>query len=45
MSEEDRPVAAAPTFASKPAPTPSKSIDNDDDEDVMSYFKKIAQEE
>jgi hypothetical protein len=45
MSEEDRPVAQAPTFASKPAPTPSKSIDNDDDEDVMSYFKKIAAEE
>jgi len=45
MSEEDRPVAAAPTFASKPAPTPAKSLNNDDDEDVMSYFKKIAAEE
>jgi hypothetical protein len=43
MSEEDRPVAAAPTFASKPAPTPSKSID--EDEDVMSYFEKIAKED
>lgn len=45
MSEDPMPVAAAPTFASKPAPTPSKSIDTDDDEDVMSYFQKIAQEE
>jgi hypothetical protein len=45
MSEEDRPVAQAPTFASKPAPTPAKSLNNDDDEDVMSYFKKIAAEE
>jgi hypothetical protein len=44
MSEEDMPVASAPKIASKPAPT-SKSIDNDDDEDVMSYFQKIAQEE
>jgi len=44
MSEEDRPVAQAPTFASKPAPTP-KAVVEDDDEDVMSYFQKIAQEE
>jgi hypothetical protein len=44
MSEEDRPVAAAPTFASKPAPAP-KAVAEDDDEDVMSYFKKIAQED
>jgi hypothetical protein len=44
MSEEDRPVAQAPTFASKAAPTP-KAVVEDDDEDVMSYFQKIAQEE
>ena len=42
--QEDRPVAAAPTFASKPAPAP-KAMAEDDDEDVMSYFKKIAAEE
>jgi hypothetical protein len=42
--QEDRPVAAAPTFASKPAPAP-KAVAVDDDEDVMSYFKKIAAEE
>lgn len=40
--EEDRPVAQAPKLASKPAPV-AKSMD--DDEDVMSYFQKIAQEE
>ena len=42
--QEDRPVAAAPTFVSKPAPAP-KAVAVDDDEDVMSYFKKIAAEE
>jgi hypothetical protein len=42
--EEDRPVAAAPKFSSKPAPT-MKSVDSDeDDDDVMSYFEKIAKE-
>jgi hypothetical protein len=40
--EEDRPVASAPKMASKPAPV-AKSMD--DDEDVMSYFQKIAAEE
>ena len=43
--EEDRP--SAPAFvpkASKPAPQ-AKSADADDDEDVMSYFKKIAAEQ
>lgn len=46
MSEqEDRPVATAPAISSKPAPVPSKSISVDDDDDVMSYFKKIAQED
>jgi len=40
--EEDRPVASAPKMASKPAPV-SKSMD--DDEDVMSYFQKIAKED
>ena len=42
ISEEDRPVAAAPAFVSKPAPT-AKSVD--EDEDVMSYFEKIAKED
>jgi hypothetical protein len=41
--QEDRPVAAAPKVASKPAPKMPEI--NDDDEDVMSYFQKIAQEE
>ena len=41
--QEDRPVASAPKIASKPAPTP-KSVAEDDD-DVMSYFEKIAQED
>jgi hypothetical protein len=41
--DEDRPVASAPKIASKPAPTP-KSVDEDDD-DVMSYFEKIAKED
>lgn len=43
--EEDRP--SAPAFvpkASKPAPQ-AKSADAEDDEDVMSYFKKIAAEQ
>jgi hypothetical protein len=37
-------VAAAPQIKSAPAPK-SKEVSLDDDEDVMSYFKKIAQEE
>jgi hypothetical protein len=41
--EEDRPVAQAPKIASKPAPAP-KAVAEDDDEDVMSYFQKIANE-
>ena len=41
--QEDRPVASAPKVASKPAPKMPEI--NDDDEDVMSYFQKIAQEE
>jgi hypothetical protein len=41
--DEDRPVAQAPKFASKPAPTP-KAMEEDDD-DVMSYFEKIAKED
>jgi hypothetical protein len=44
MAEEDRPVAQAPTFTSKPAPAP-KAVMEDDDEDVMSYFQKIAKED
>ena len=38
--QEDRPVAAAPKIASKPAPKM-----DEDDEDVMSYFEKIAKED
>jgi len=41
--EEDRPVAAAPKIASKPAPSIASA--SDDDEDVMSYFEKIAKED
>jgi len=41
--DEDRPVASAPKIASKPAPAP-KALEEDDD-DVMSYFEKIAKED
>ena len=41
--EEDRPVASAPKVASKPAPKMPEI--NDDDDDVMSYFEKIAKED
>jgi len=41
--EEDRPVAQAPKIASKPAPKMPEV--SDDDDDVMSYFEKIAQED
>jgi hypothetical protein len=41
--EEDRPVAAAPKIPSKPAPSIASA--SDDDEDVMSYFEKIAKED
>ena len=41
--DEDRPVAQAPKIASKPAPAP-KAMEEDDD-DVMSYFEKIAKED
>jgi len=43
IAEEDRPVAQAPKIASKPAPAP-RAIEEDDD-DVMSYFEKIARED
>jgi hypothetical protein len=45
--EEDRPVARAPEHRAAPTPTPSasKPAPLDDDEDVMSYFTKIAQED
>jgi hypothetical protein len=47
MAEEDRPVAAAPAFTAKAAPSAgaSKPAPADDDEDVMSYFEKIARDE
>jgi hypothetical protein len=41
--QEDRPVASAPKIASKPAPKMPEV--SDDDDDVMSYFEKIAQED
>jgi hypothetical protein len=44
IAEEDRPVASAPKIASKPAPAP-KAMEEDDDDDVMSYFEKIAKED
>ena len=45
--QEDRPVAVAAEPKSAPAFTPkaAKSAPMDDDEDVMSYFQKIAQED
>lgn len=44
-ADEDRPATiAAPTFTSKPAPAP-KAVAQDDDDDVMSYFEKIAKED
>ncbi len=43
--EDEAPRSApAPSFKSKPAPAP-KAMNNDDDEDVMSYFQKIAKED
>lgn len=44
ISEDDLPVAKALPIASKPAPTP-KAVVEDDDDDVMSYFKSIANED
>jgi hypothetical protein len=46
--EEDRPSRAAPEPKSAPAFTPKASAKpamEDDDDDVMSYFEKIAQED
>ena len=46
--EEDRPVRAAPEAKSVAAPAPKASKPSpmdDDDDDVMSYFEKIAQED
>ena len=42
--EEDRPVASAPQIESKPAPTMKSVSSDEDDDDVMSYFEKIAKE-
>ena len=41
--DEDRPVASAPKIASKPALKMAEVTDDDDD--VMSYFEKIAKED
>jgi hypothetical protein len=45
--DEDRPVRAAPEPKSAPAPAPKASMPAlmDDDDDVMSYFQKIAKED
>ena len=44
--DEDRPVRAAPEQRSAPAPVAkSKPAAMEDDDDVMSYFEKIAQED
>ena len=43
VEEEDRPVASAPKIASKAAPKMPEV--SDDDDDVMSYFEKIAKED
>jgi len=47
MAADDRPSAPAPEAKSAPAFTPkaSKPAPMDDDDDVMSYFEKIAQED
>jgi len=46
--EEVETIAAKPARPSKPAPQPRKAVaaglDEDDDEDMMSYFKSIAEE-
>jgi hypothetical protein len=44
LSEDYLPVAKALPIASKPAPTP-KAVVEEDDDDVMSYFKSIANED
>ena len=41
--DDDRPVASAPKIASKPAPKMPEV--SEDDDDVMSYFEKIAKED
>jgi hypothetical protein len=45
LADEDRPVASAPKIASKPAPAPKSASMDEDDDDVMSYFEKIAKED
>lgn len=42
--EEDRPVASAPKIESKPAPSMKSVAPDEDEDDVMSYFEKIAKE-
>ena len=44
LAQDEMPVAAAPKIASKPAPRIAE-VSDDDDDDVMSYFEKIAQED
>jgi hypothetical protein len=45
IADEPR-SAPAPAFTTKAAPSPKSAVSNqDDDEDVMSYFQKIANDE
>jgi len=43
IADEPR-SAPAPAFTAKAAPQPASVSNQDDDEDVMSYFQKIANE-
>ena len=45
MTKDEPATLAAPTMASKPAPSIKSAPMDDDDDDVMSYFEKIAQED
>ena len=46
LTNEPLPVSAPPSFASAPAPAPTAKAPeiNEDDDDVMSFFQKIADE-
>ena len=44
VAEDDEPVMKPKAAPSKPAPTPKAKVVDDDDEDMMSYFKQIAED-